>query len=394
MSKREKYNVVSLFSGAMGLDLGLERAGFDVRVAVENDKHCCNTIRANTDIPVLEEDINNVTSEAILEKAGLKKNEVFLVAGGPPCQAFSTAGKRKSLEDFRGNVIVNFLRVVEELKPRYFILENVRGLLSSKLGRLPEEYGGVYDGVSDDPGSVAFFLVQEFGKIGYNTSFSLFDAANYGVPQKRERVLMFGALGNKKVTLPSPTHTQDGLVTGRKHISIRQVLKGLKERDMHYIELSEKHKKYLKHLKTGQYWKHLPKQLVEEAMGKSYYLQGGKTGFYRRLDWKKPSPTLVTSPSMPATMLCHPDKLRPLSIEEYSRIQEFPDNWKLAGSLRVQYKQVGNAVPVGLGYMAGKTVLDFHEGNVINQNTATHSRYNNTSDVEMMAKFSQAKLVS
>ena len=115
-----KYNVVSLFSGAMGLDLGLEKAGLHTAVCVEIDKLACQTIRENTTIPVVEDDISKVTTDEILQTAKLKKKDVFMVVGGPPCQAFSTAGKRLSLQDFRGNVIVNYLRVVEEIAPAIF----------------------------------------------------------------------------------------------------------------------------------------------------------------------------------------------------------------------------------------------------------------------------------
>ena len=114
-------NAISLFSGAMGLDLGIEKAGFKIKVCVEMDKWAVETIKANTSIPVINRDINTVTTDEILEKAGLNKEEVTLVFGGPPCQAFSTAGKQRGLADFRGNVIIQFLRVVSEIHPPYFI---------------------------------------------------------------------------------------------------------------------------------------------------------------------------------------------------------------------------------------------------------------------------------
>jgi DNA (cytosine-5)-methyltransferase 1 len=118
-------------------------------------------------------------------------------------------------------------------------------------------------------------------------------------------------------------------------------------------------------------------------MGNSYNLGGGKTGFLRRLDWNKPSPTLVTSPTMPATDLCHPTLDRPLSIEEYKRIQEFPDNWKLSGNLIQQYKQIGNAVPVSLGVAIGKLIIDHISGNkIIQLKDFKYSRYLKTSDKE------------
>ena len=124
-----------------------------------------------------------------------------------------------------------------------------------------------------------------------------------------------------------------------------------------FIKFPEKRLKYYRLLKEGQNWRNLSEALQKEAMGKSYFLGGGKTGFYRRLAWNAPSPTLVTHPAMPATDLGHPEEDRPLSIQEYKRIQEFPDTWEIKGNLINQYKQIGNAVPVSVGKAIGKTIL-------------------------------------
>ncbi|MGK5086033.1 DNA cytosine methyltransferase [Bdellovibrionota bacterium FG-2] len=350
-----KLRAISLFSGAMGLDLGMEKAGFEVGVCVDNYALAVKTIRANTKIPVIDRDINDVETDEMLEVAGYKRGEVDLVFGGPPCQAFSTAGARRSLKDVRGNVITSFLRVVDEVRPRAFLLENVRGLLSSKLNFVPKGFEK-YALLANMKGSVVYFLFKEFEKMGYKVSFSLFDSANFGVPQRRERVLMFGILGDSPVALPVPTHAELSSPSREQWINLRQALQGLREEKMEYVNFSQKHLKYLGKLSEGQHWKHLPETDHMEAMGKSFGLQGGKTGFYRRLSWKKPSPALVTTPVMPATMLCHPEVLRPLSIQEYARIQQFPDDWAFQGGIRDVYKQIGNAVPVGLGYAAGKAL--------------------------------------
>lgn len=390
MVNQNNYNVVSLFSGAMGFDLGLEKAGLNVKVCVEINKLACETIRQNSTIPVIEDDINNISTEQILSVSGLTKDNVFLVAGGPPCQAFSTAGKRRSLEDFRGNVITNFLRVVEEISPNYFILENVRGILSATLNFVPDIYENEYNNIVDIPGSVIYFLYQEFKKLGYHVSFGLFNSANYGVPQIRERVLIFGAK-QRRIPLPSPTHSQTGLETGKKWSTLREAFEGLTECD--YVKMPERIAKFLVHLKEGQNWRDIPENLIREAMGKSYELVGGKTGFYRRLSFDYPSPTLVTSPTMPATLLCHPTELRPLSVQEYARIQQFPDNWKISGKLLDIYKQIGNAVPTGLGFIAGKTIKDFHENNYDlrqeSKNKIPYSRYKDCADFEFIPKFKQ-----
>ena len=379
---KEKYNVISLFSGAMGLDLGLEKAGLHTAVCVEMDKLACQTIRENTNIPVIECDISKVTTSEILKTAKLKKKDVFMVVGGPPCQAFSTAGKRLSLQDFRGNVIVNFLRVVEEIAPPYFILENVRGMLSTPLNAVPAEYESEYGSMTSIPGSIVYFLWNEFKKMGYDLSFTLFNSANYGVPQVRERVIIFGSKKGR-IPLPSPTHSE-------KWVTISQAFEGLGKQDQ-YIQLTERMKRFVGMLKDGENWTNLPKDLQKEAMGKSFELNGGKTGFYRRLSLNRPSPTLLTSPVMNATLLAHPSELRSLSVHEYARIQQFPDNWKFQGKLTDIFKQIGNAVPTGLGYVAGKTVLDFHHKNFDPQrekkNKIPYSRYIGCSDFEFIPAF-------
>lgn len=375
-----KLKAISLFTGAMGLDLGIEKAGFDVLASVENDKQCIETITLNRpDIKLYPEDINLVDPKQILQDLNLKPGDVDLVVGGPPCQPFSTAGKRLSLGDFRGNVIIRFLDYVKEIQPKFFILENVRGIYSAKLANTPPEYKD-YKDVENEPGSVVYFLYKEFQKLGYSISFSLFDSSFYSVPQKRERFIMFGSKSSKPIPVPTPT-TMDNPKTLKTAIGH---LNGI----VHdFIPLRAPHIKYLKLLKGGQYWKNLPEDLQAEAMGKSYHLQGGKTGFYRRLSWDKPSPTLVTHPAMPATMLVHPDEMRPLSIQEYALIQEFPKDWKFSGKPIKIYKQIGNAVPVGLGYMAGKAIADYIAGKSTESYKGKTSRYNGTSNQEFIKKF-------
>lgn len=387
------YNTISLFSGAMGLDLGIEKAGFNIRVCVEMDKWAAETIRRNTNIPVIEKDLNLVPTTEILDVAGLKSEDVTLVVGGPPCQAFSTAGKQRGLADFRGNVIIQYLRVINDVRPPYFILENVRGLLSAKLNAVPEEYAE-YECVKDVKGSVIHFVTNEFKKLGYSISYALLNAANYGVPEKRERIIIIGHLGGR-VPIPSPTHSEKGQYGTSHWITLRDAIGDLLDSDdQHYVPLRPKSIEYMKLLKEGQNWRSLPPDVAERAMGKAYKLSGGKTGFLRRLNWDEPSPTLVTSPTMPATLLCHPTLLRPLSIEEYARIQQFPDNWKFEGNIETVYKQIGNAVPVGLGYAAGKQVMNdilgkTDENEEIN-NRVNYSRYLNATDNQAEKMFEKS----
>ena len=168
--------------------------------------------------------------------------------------------------------------------------------------------------------------------------------------------------------------------------TLEQTIADIKEHT--HLTFPEKRLRYYRLLKPGQNWKDLPEDLQKEAMGKSYYSGGGKTGFLRRLAWDKPSPTLLTHPAMPATDLAHPTEDRPLSIQEYKRLQEFPEHWQLAGPLIQQYKQVGNAVPVSLGHAIGKLVIALIEQKPLPTfPNFKYSRYKNTSQFQWEEAF-------
>lgn len=371
----------------MGLDLGLEKAGIEIKLCVELNKQAASTIRNNTNIPIIDRDITTTPSSELLAVSGLERGEVDLVVGGPPCQAFSTAGARRGLEDFRGNVIIQYLRVVSEIQPKYFILENVRGILSAKLNAVPDFYKE-YEDIKNESGSVIKFLANEFNKLGYTISFALFNAANYGVPQIRERVIIFGAKGTKRIPLPQPTHSEFGLHGTKKWVTLGDVINDLpKPKESEYAHLSNNLLRYMPLVKEGENWTCLDPEIAKAAMGKAYELGGGKTGFLRRLSRNRPAPTLVTSPVMPATLICHPTELRPLSVKEYARVQQFPDNWVFSGNIADIYKQIGNAVPVGLGYMAGMQIALFDKGELKGyedrKNLIPYSRYKNTTDKEI-----------
>ena len=381
---------LSFFSGAMGLDLGLESAGFDIRLACEVDKFCRQTIELNKPDIALLGDINNYTAKQVLEYANLDYDtDVDLIVGGPPCQAFSTAGKRLGLNDERGNVFIKYLEIALDIKPKIFIIENVRGLLSCPMQHRPHnKRGNKYPDLQLDElrGGALNFILNMIENAGYSYSFNLYNAANYGTPQVRERVIMVCARDGKRFPYLPPTHSQNVEFGLKKWKTFRTATKGITEH--HFIKFPEKRLKYYRMLKPGQNWRSLPIDLQKEALGKSFYAGGGKTGFLRRLAWDKPAPTLVTHPAMPATDLAHPEEDRPLSIEEYKRLQEFPDSWKFAGPLVQQYKQVGNAVPHSLGRALGQTLIKYFNGeNIIEMINFPYSRYKNTSDIDWLKQF-------
>ena len=382
-----KVKALSFFSGAMGLDLGLEKAGIEILLTCENDPSCRKTIVANKPNIALIGDIRQYSAAEIREFAGLSPNDdVDLVVGGPPCQAFSTAGARKGLDDDRGNVFLKYLELIAELRPKYAVIENVRGLLSAPLSHRPHSLrnGDLAD--KEKPGGVLMMIVGFLRMAGYSVSFNLYNAANFGSPQIRERVVLLCHRGKDKLPYLTPTHSETGNFGLPKWRTFSEAIEGLPE-DQHYVSFPENRIKFYKMLGPGQYWKHLPLELQKEALGKSFYAGGGKTGFFRRLAWDRPAPTLVTHPAMPATDLAHPVLNRPLSIEEYKRVQEFPDDYQLSGTLIDQYRQVGNAVPASLGKAIGEAVLAHMRGELLRQiPDFSFSRYRETDYVSWEAR--------
>jgi len=342
---------LSFFSGAMGMDIGIEKAGFKTLFASEINNACRKTISKNKPEIALVGDIRAYTSEEIKSISGLDESqEIDLMVGGPPCQAFSTAGKRRAFSDDRGNVFLDFIGLIIKLKPKYAVIENVRGLLSASLNHIPHHErsnNNLQLTSMEVPGGALFHIIQKLEAVGYGVSFNLYNAANFGTPQKRERVIIICSKNGKKPPYLEPTHSETGAYNLPIWRTFREAVAPLKGITHNHIEFPVKRLKYYKLLKSGENWKNLPVTLQKEAMGKSFYSGGGKTGFLRRLAWDKPSPTLLTHPAMPATDLAHPEENRPLSIQEYKVLQEFPNNWTIEGSILEQYKQIGNAVPVG-----------------------------------------------
>lgn len=296
-------------------------------------------------------DVRSLTAREVFRAAG---GRPFAVVGGPPCQAFSTAGRRRGLADERGNVFLSFLDLAVCLQPRYIVVENVRGLLSAPLVHRPhaERSGPLKD--EERPGGALRRVVGVLERAGYGVSFELYNVANFGVPQSRERLLMIACSGGRVAPHLSPTH-QERLRTFREAVA---GLGGVGA----CARFRAGREKYFAMLCEGQNWRDLPESLQREALGGAYNSTGGRVGFCRRLAWDKPSPTLVTSPVMPATELCHPSELRPLSVNEYKRLQTFPDDWRVCGPMAAQYRQIGNAVPVEFGAAVGRHLLRLETG--------------------------------
>ena len=352
---KDNRDVISLFSGAMGLDIGLEKAGLNVVIGQDFDASCVKTMRANG-YKVLEGDIRGITPQDLLAMTSLSVGEPFLVCGGPPCQPFSTAGKRLGINDPRGSLFMDFIRMINYIRPRFFIMENVKGIISSPL-----KHVSVAERDENDPeqrlGTVLDVILAEFEKLGYKTIYGLLDAVNYGVPQFRERFVLIGSRDNENIFLPVPTHFHMHQNKEYQWQTVRSAIEDLEGENGECASFSRERLMFLKMVPEGGNWKDLPKDIIPIAMGGAYKSGGGKVGFYRRLSYDQPSPTVVTSPVQKATMMCHPTQDRPLSVKEYARIQQFPDNWIFTGTTASKYRQIGNAVPIGLAEAIGMAVL-------------------------------------
>ncbi|MFL4477932.1 DNA cytosine methyltransferase [Paeniglutamicibacter sp. ORCA_105] len=353
-----KIPFISLFSGAMGLDLGLEKAGFETRVCVENDVDAGKTIRTNRpNLPHIGHSIVDVSGETLIERSGITTN-VPLVVGGPPCQAFSVFGKRQGLSDTRGQMLLEYVRVVDEVNPEVFVMENVRGLLSMSLST-NKEAAGTPEG---EKGSLLKYVFEQFAEIGYRVDCFVVNAANYGAPQIRERVFLIGNRRGLKADFPAPRYSnrpEDGLP---EFMTLGDAIGG----DFHdpapeVMNFSERKLRYLEMVPEGGNWRSMPEEIQMESMGKSWHLKGGRSAYWRRLSFAYPSPTVVTMPNHAGTSMCHPKETRAISVGEAAAIQEFPKDWIFEGPIQSKYKQIGNAVPVRLGEVVGgvaKTLLE------------------------------------
>ncbi len=358
----------------------------NILLACEIDNASRQTIIHNDKKVGVIGDIRDYTVDEILEYANLKsKEEVDVIVGGPPCQAFSTAGKRMGFQDERGNVFLKYINLITTVRPKYAVIENVRGLLSSILSiDIEDEIINEYPiDWKNTPGSSLFYVQKKLEKEGYHVSFNLYNSANFGAPQVRERVVIICTKLSNRVEHLEPTNSNEKLFGLPKWKTFKEAVKDLDPKKGDSIQFSEKRLKYINMLKPGENWRNLPLDIQPIAMGNSFNLGGGKTGFFRRLAWDKPAPTVVTHPAMPATELAHPEEPRPLSIQEYKRIQEFPDMWEIQGSILDQYKQIGNAVPVGLGRAIGRAIINHYKGKKVKTFPGFQfSRYNKTSEIE------------
>lgn len=363
---------LSLFSGAGGLDLGLEEAGWEPIAAVEMDPDAAGTLelaaRRREKIGgvaeplIIPKRIEDVPPSELRKSLGLRKRELPLLAGGPPCQPFTTHGLRQSISDARASgVWPTYLEYVDEFQPKALVIENVDGLLSAALRHRPlalRDKAKIAVDPQERKGSFLLWLLKELTSRGYTVTWGLAEAADYGVPQFRQRSILIGVRGSSPCFLPPGEFGGAGQPTYR---TLRQALKPVT--DLGAIQpLSERKRAVYELIPPGGNWRDLSEEMQRSTMGAAHAASGGKSGWWRRLAWDSPAPTILGMPDHSSTALVHPEEIRCLSVAECAAAQSFPVTVEFAGSPRSQYQQIGNAVPPLLGHAIGKQLLRFLDG--------------------------------
>ena len=332
-----KPTTIELFAGAGGLALGIEKAGFDTISLVEFDKDAADTLKCNRpNWNVICDDIANISCLDLEEYFGIEKGELDLLSGGAPCQSFSYAGKRLGLEDARGTLFYHYAMFLEKLQPEMFLFENVKGLLTHDRGR-------TYQTILD--------IFEKAGYTNTKSQIKILNAWDYGVAQKRERLITIGIRNDltKKIKFDFPAPHKYKPV-------LRDILLDCPKSEG--TPYSEYKRKIFELVPPGGYWRDIPEDIAKEYMKSCWYMEGGRTGILRRLSLDEPSLAVLTSPSQKQTDRCHPLEARPFTVRENARCQSFPDDWQFCGSIGQQYKQVGNAVPVNLAYEIGVKIKE------------------------------------
>jgi len=369
MKNKSKLKVIDLFCGVGGLSYGFAHDNhFEIVAANEVLPNMGKAYSLNhPSAKVYVEDIKDFTAKKIEEDLKIKPSEIDIIVGGPPCQAYSTVGKRL-IDDPRGKLFQEYYRVLTEFRPKLFLFENVRGLLSMQNGELLET------------------IIALFKSLGYEVQFKLLNAADYGAPQIRERVIIIGSKLNSTFEYPKPTHYNPEDKTDLFQMDLKPYLT-LEDAisDLPFIKSGQESFEYASEAKNAfqkLMRKNAPSKLMDhnapnnnEKLVRMMELlpDGGSpedlpdhlkptSGFkntYCRLWWKRPSTTITRNLSCPSSSRCiHPIAPRPLTTREGARIQCFPDDYMFHGSRADRNLQIGNAVPTFLSTALSKSILD------------------------------------
>jgi DNA (cytosine-5)-methyltransferase 1 len=343
-----RLRAISLFTGAGGLDLGFEAAGFETAIAVEMDARCVETLSANRSWSVIQRDVGRVTTRELLEAGGLKGEQADILIGGPPCQPFSKSGfwatgEARRLDDPRATTIDHYLRILEEARPRAFLLENVEGL--------------GFKGKDEGLGRIRSALEAINARYGtrYQASVAVLNAADHGVPQLRRRLFVVGARDGSRFHFPEPSHVApEDALPGDNRPRWRtawDALHDLPEPDDPALKLKGKWAGLLPSIPEGEnYLHHTDRGRGEPLFGwrRRYW------SFLLKLAKDQPAWTLQAQPG-PATGPFHWASRR-LSMREMARLQTFPDDFEIKGSVADAQRQLGNAVPSLLAEVLARSI--------------------------------------
>jgi DNA (cytosine-5)-methyltransferase 1 len=311
--------VISTFAGGGGSSLGYHWAGFTELLAIDFDKNSCDTLKANFDFPVWQRDITTVTAEEIFDFCKIKKGDLDVLDGSPPCQGFSTAGKR-NLNDSRNDLFKDFVRLIEGLQPKVFVMENVSGMIK-----------GGYKGKFNE-------IMQTLKNTGYNVKCKLMNAMWYEVPQSRERVFFIGVRNDLNIEPSYPKPLE-------KSISIKEALYRLEDIGEIYKNTSPKFNLIVPQMKEGQQGTDIKGITTGFQMVKPYY--------------NKPCPTITkVCTGTWFSGLIHPLFPRLFTINELKRLASFPDNYKFSGTFQEQWSRIGNAVMPKMMYHIAKHIKE------------------------------------
>lgn len=336
------YNVLDIFSGAGGLMLGFEKEGFNIVLSTDIDEDCEKVHKVNRPNKLyVRSDIYDLTNEKLDELLG--GNEIDVLIGGPPCQGFSTIGARASSDpdkrkkhDPRNDLFREYIRILEHVNPKIFLFENVKGIKTRDHGRIFEE------------------IERTFKETNYNFQCVTLNAADYGVPQIRERVFLFGTRLDCEFEAPKPTHGE-GL---KDYTTVLEAIGDLADKgddpSINHVALNHGEiniRRYKLIPEGGRMPENdLPPELYRKNFGNTF----------KRLDRNKPSLTMVPGHN---AFPIHPWLNRSLTVREAARIQTFPDGYIFQGNRQKQCMQVGNAVPVGLASAWAKKIKEVLEKN-------------------------------
>lgn len=335
---------IDAFSGAGGLALGLIRAGFDVRVAFDHDAHAVSTYRHNIGSHAFEADVKELTGERLLREGGLQQGECSLIAGGPPCQGFSVQ-RRGDDRDDRNDLIMDYLRLVSEIAPAMFLMENVSAIAGRRGKRVLDAF------------------MNGAKAVGYRVQARVLDAADFGVPQRRKRMIVVGERDDSDVCFefPTPTHKPSTYRTVRDAIGDLPNPSHMLPSDIpipnHEPDrISPMNRLRISHVPPGGGREDIPQELRLPCHRVSVD-RAGHRNVYGRLHWDEPAGTITTKcNSFTRGKFAHPEDNRNISMREAARLQGFPDDFIFNGDKVAVAHQIGNAVPPPLAEMLGRAL--------------------------------------